>query len=182
MKRIAFFKLADEYGFCSNFSRHPVKIYGRMWTTSEHAYQAMKFLDPTLQERVWKAEKPRHAADIGRDPSLPLRSDWEKADPNPEPPAIEKIKDRFMYEIVLAKFRQNIGLGIKLLESGDAYLVEDTHRTGDAYWGETSPGVGKNRLGHILMKVRGQLRADAMDELTQLSEQMGLYDHEFDNE
>lgn len=175
MERIAFFKLADPYGFCSNFSRHKVRIYGRTWTTSEHAYQAMKFLDPAIQQRIWEQEKPRGAADIGRDHTLPLRPDWEKPDPDADPPAIEVVKDRFMYEIVLAKFKQNKGLGVKLMGSGAAYLVENTQRTGDAYWGETSPGVGKNRLGHILMKVRAVLRKDAMDELSSLTEEMGLY-------
>ena len=85
-----------------------------------------------------------------------------------------------MYEVVLAKFRQNKGLGKMLCDSGSAYLVEDTHRTGDAYWGETSPGVGHNRLGHILMKVRDKLREEyrqmnACQELTRLTEAMGLY-------
>lgn len=143
--------------------------------TSEHAYQAMKFMSAEVQDRIHAAESPRVAADIGRDRTLPLRPDWEKADPNPEPPAVVKVKDRFMYEIVLAKFRQNKGLGRMLLQSGTAYLVEDTHRTGDAYWGETAPGVGENRLGHILAKVRDQLREDALSELTSETEQMGLY-------
>jgi ribA/ribD-fused uncharacterized protein len=151
--------------------------------TSEHAYQAMKFLDPALQQRVWEQETPKKAATIGRDPTLPLRPDWEKPDSIPDPPAIVKVKDRFMYEIVLAKFRQNKDLGQRLMDSGDAYLVEDTYRTGDAYWGETSPGVGENRLGHILMKVREQLREDkrrmdACTELTRISEELGLYDLE----
>lgn len=160
MQRISFFKLAEPYGFCSNFSRFKVKIYGRVWKTSEHAYQAMKFLDPDLQKKVWEAEKPREAANIGRDPKNPLRPDWERPDPNPEPPAIVYVKDRFMYEIVLAKFRQNPALGQGLKDTKDAYLVEDTFSTGDDYWGETSRGVGQNRLGHILMKVREVLRTD----------------------
>lgn len=180
MERIEFFKLAGPMGFCSNFSRHKVRYFGKVWMTSEHAYQAMKFLDPELQNRIHAQDTPRKAADIGRDKSLPMRPDWESPVTDPMPPAVERLKDLFMYQIVMAKFRQNLGIQKMLLDSGDAYLVEDTHGTGDAYWGETSPGVGVNRLGHILMAVRESIRKsrEAMTELTQLSQEMGLYDLE----
>lgn len=67
------------------------------------------------------------------------------------------IKDRCMFEILMAKFTQNAELRKTLLSTGDAYLVENTSSTDDAYWGEISPGVGKNKLGHLLMLVRAVL-------------------------
>ena len=157
---IRFFKLRDPFGFCSNFYRVPILLYGRTWQTSEHAFQSRKFTDPLLQERVWRAVTPKQSAEIGRDRSLPLRPDWESPDPSPEGLAIRRVKDRFMFDIVLAKFEQHPDLTEKLLE-GDgrwAHFVENTSSTGDAYWGETSPGVGENRLGHIIDAVRDRLR------------------------
>lgn len=152
-------KTREAFGFCSNFSKHEVSYNGAKWRTSEHAYQAEKFLDPVIQKRIWEAPSAWEAAQIGRSPELPVREDWDKPAKRGDGKAIVRVKDYIMYEIVLAKFTQNKGLGMKLLESGDAYLYEDTSNTGDEYWGEVSPGVGENRLGHILMKVRAELRS-----------------------
>lgn len=72
-----------------------------------------------------------------------MRSDWEE------------VKDKVMYEIVLAKFTQNPDLKEKLLATGDEYL-EEGNTWGDTIWG-TVDGVGENRLGKILMRVRDEL-------------------------
>ena len=60
-----------------------------------------------------------------------------------------------MYEIVLAKFTQNPDLKEELLATGDEHL-EEGNTWGDAIWG-TVDGVGENRLGKILMRVRDEL-------------------------
>jgi len=160
--RRPFFRLKDDLGFCSNFSKHPVTIFGKTWPTSEHAYQASKFLDPKIQGWIFAAPTPREAANIGRNPINFIRRDWEDPDPKPLPPAIERLKDRAMYRVVKAKFEQHSDIREQLLATGDDYIVEDTARSGDAYWGETSEGVGLNRLGHIVMLIRSELR-NALD-------------------
>ena len=153
---ILFYDQREPYGFFSNFSRHRVEIYGRIWMTSEHPFQAMKFLDPLLQERVWAAMSPGKAAEIGRDRSLPLRADWDDPDPTPEPPYVELVKDRVMYDVVTAKFTQHHDLGLALLGTGHAILIENAIH--DPYWGWGSSRTGVNRLGKILMAVRDKLR------------------------
>ena len=40
------------YGCFSNFSGHPVNLEGEVWPTTEHYYQAKKFLDPLIQARI----------------------------------------------------------------------------------------------------------------------------------
>ena len=67
----------------------------------------------------------------------------------------EEVKDKVMYEIVLAKFTQNPDLKEKLLATGDEHL-EEGNTWGDTIWG-TVDGVGENRLGKILMRVRDEL-------------------------
>ena len=68
----------------------------------------------------------------------------------------DAVKTTYMYEIVKAKFMQNAELRIKLLETGNEHL-EEGNTWGDRIWG-TVNGVGQNRLGKILMRVREELR------------------------
>ena len=51
---------------------------------------------------------------------------------------------------------QNAELRIKLLETGNEHL-EEGNTWGDRIWG-TVNGVGQNRLGKILMRVREELK------------------------
>lgn len=73
-------------------------------------------------------------------PEFPERADWVD------------VKDEAMYEAVYAKFTQHEDLRRKLLESGDAILIEDSPV--DYYWGCGSDGTGKNMLGKTLMAIR----------------------------
>ena len=61
-----------------------------------------------------------------------------------------------MKELLMAKFSQNEDLKKKLLDTGDATLIEG-NTWGDKYWG-VCKGVGKNRLGELLMEVREELK------------------------
>ena len=58
-----------------------------------------------------------------------------------------------------AKFTQHPDLGELLRGTGDAELVERTHR--DAYWGDGGNGKGKNMLGRILGEIRSELRSES---------------------
>ena len=144
---IHFYSTAGEYGAFSNFSRHSVFLKGKRWPTSEHYFQAQKFVGTEHEEEVRKAKKPSEAAAMGRSRKLPLRRDWEG------------IKDAVMLEAVRAKFAQHDDLKALLLGTGGAELVERT--VNDSYWGDGGDGSGKNRLGQILMVVREELRAGA---------------------
>jgi ribA/ribD-fused uncharacterized protein len=142
---INFYSTSGEYGCFSNFSRHSIFLRGKRWPTSEHFFQAMKFEGTEHEEQVRRANKPMEAASMGRERKRPLRRDWES------------VKDGIMLEAVRAKFTQHDDLKAILLGTGDAKLVE--HTTNDSYWGDGGDGSGKNRLGHILMQVREELRA-----------------------
>lgn len=144
MATIKFYSTKAEYGCFSNFSRHPVRLKGYTWPTSEHYYQAQKFAGTKYESEVRKAKGPKEAASIGRDKLNPLRRDWEK------------IKESVMYDVLKAKFTQHDDLKETLLSTGDAELIEDSPV--DWYWGCGSNGTGKNRLGKLLMKLREELR------------------------
>ena len=141
---INFYSTAGEYGCFSNFSRHSVFLKGKRWPTTEHYFQAQKFAGTEHEEAVRQCTKPGEAADMGRDRKRPMRRDWESA------------KEAVMLDALRAKFTQHDDLRATLLGTGDAVLVEHTER--DSYWGDGGDGSGKNRLGHLLMRLRDELR------------------------
>lgn len=136
-----------DYGPFSNFSRHIVRLDGKIWPTSEHYFQAMKFEGTSIESKVRKASGPGEAARLGRDRSNPLRKDWES------------VKGNVMRKAVYAKFTQHDDLRKLLLSTGDKKLVEHTER--DSYWGDGGDGSGKNMLGVILMETRTRIRGEA---------------------
>jgi ribA/ribD-fused uncharacterized protein len=146
---IQFYGTTDEYGVFSNFTYSPIRVRGKVWTTVEHFFQAMKFEGTPQEEVIRKARTPAKAKQFGRTRRVKLRKDWET------------IKDAVMREGVLAKFTQHEEMAEILLGTGDALLVE--HTTSDDYWGDGGDGHGKNKLGRILMSVREELRKRRKD-------------------
>lgn len=144
---LKFYRVNEPYGFMSNFSKHPIDLDGKSWPSSEHYFQAQKFVGTPAEEVVRLASSPAEAARIGRDRNLPLRSDWES------------VKDDVMRSAVFAKFTQHPDLQRQLLSTADAELIEAT--TSDHYWGCGVEGTGKNMLGIILMELRSKLSAQS---------------------
>src|ERR1043166_6914234 len=144
MKRILFYRVNEPYGGFSNFSPHPVELKGKGWSTSEHYFQRQKFAGTPHEEALRLAKSPMIAARMGRSRERPLRPDWES------------VKDEIMREVLRAKFTQHPGLQSLLLQTGDAEIIE--HTKNDRYWGDGENGTGKNRLGQLLMELRGQLQ------------------------
>ncbi|NEO59507.1 MAG: NADAR family protein [Moorea sp. SIO4G2] len=139
------------YGCFSNFSRHGFELDELWWATSEHFFQAQKFVttDSSWYDKIREAKTPKEAAKMGRDRSHPLRDDWEK------------VKDEIMQRGVLRKFETHGDLRQLLLGTGDQLIVENSPI--DYYWGCGADGSGKNKLGEILMTVRAILRDQQVD-------------------
>ena len=133
------------YGCFSNFSPHGFMLDDLYWTTSEHYFQAQKFIGTPYLEKVRQTRTPKDAANMGRDRSLPLHPDWEQ------------VKEHVMQLAVLRKFQTHADIREILLSTGDKLLVENSPI--DYYWGCGKDGSGKNRLGQILMEVREILRS-----------------------
>lgn len=130
-----------KYYFLSNFYNAPVVYDGHKYLNNEAAFQASKVL---TRREIFTNLNPSEANRLGR--RVKLRADWEQ------------VKETVMYEICKAKFTQNTKLGDKLLETGDEHL-EDGDPWGDRIWG-TVNGVGQNKLGKILMRVREELKEE----------------------
>ena len=130
----------DAYAFLSNFYHSPVKYRNLIYLNAEAAFQAQKESCEKDKEQYTRMN-PAQAKLAGR--NCNLREDWEE------------IKEQTMYEIVKAKFTQNEALARLLLATGDAYL-EEGNWWHDTTWGVCN-GVGQNKLGKILMRVREEL-------------------------
>ncbi len=127
--------------FLSNFYQAPVVYQGVLFDNNEAAFQAAK-----CPERMHEfcGLTPNHAKRLGR--QVKLRSDWET------------VKYDVMYQVCLAKFEQNPELMAKLVQTGDAELIEG-NTWGDRVWGvDLYRGIGENHLGKILMRIRDELR------------------------
>ena len=48
----------------------------RTWTSVQHYYQAMKFRDPTIQERIRSCTTPAQASELGYQLRAHVREDW----------------------------------------------------------------------------------------------------------
>jgi len=132
----------NEFDFLSNFYGCDIAFEEKKYPSSEHAFQAAKTFDKSERENIRRANTPGIAKKLGR--KLSLRKDWES------------VRDGIMLDILRIKFNSHPDLAQKLLDTGDAKLVEGNWWN-DTYWG-VCDGVGKNKLGITLMQVRDEIR------------------------
>jgi len=135
---------SGRYRFLSNF--YPCDIYyqGKIWSSSEHLFQALKTDNEEEQEKVRVARTPGEAKKIGR--QINLRYKWEE------------IKDSIMTLVLAMKFDQNPNLKRMLRATTPSHLIEG-NAWHDNYWGncvcpKCEDIKGKNMLGIILMELR----------------------------
>lgn len=143
---VYFYSTRSQYGCFSNFSHHGFELDSYYWPTSEHYFQAQKFVttDPAWFHKIREVKTPKDAAKMGRSREHPLRQDWEQ------------VKDEVMQRAVFCKFKTHADLREILLATGDELIVENA--PGDYYWGCGKGGSGQNKLGKILMDIREILR------------------------
>ncbi|KAG8945930.1 hypothetical protein FRC04_012182 [Tulasnella sp. 424] len=113
-KPIFFYEETEKYYEFTNFAPYPVSFKDKEYPTSEHLFQARKFLDhkPLLAEHIrLHSDCPRVAVNEASRLAPETRLDWN-----------EKCID-IMEEILELKFTQHNKLRRLLLETGDRYLV-----------------------------------------------------------
>lgn len=132
---------SGDFRWLSNFAEAPVMLDGWEYPTTEHAYQAAKTVDFNEREAVLACETPGRAKRMGR--KITMRPDWDE------------VKEAVMLDLTrqkytLPEYRE------RLLATGNREIVEG-NTWGDTFWG-VCKGVGKNKLGRILMQVRDEIR------------------------
>jgi len=134
-------RFENEYWFLSNFYPVAVEWDGKVYPSTEHAYQAAKTLDEYSRMVIRQAPTPGQAKKLGR--NVVLRPDWEQ------------IKFDVMLGLLRQKFASGSHLAEQLLATGTVKL-EESNTWGDRIWG-TYKGIGQNWLGRLLMQVRAEL-------------------------
>ena len=127
---------SNKYFFLSNF-------YYFNGSTVEHKFQAEKFDDQELVQKILNAKSPQKAKQLGK--SQGLKSNWDQ------------IKIEVMYKLLLEKFAWP-ELQKQLLDTKKVLLVEGNYWH-DNFWGSCNCHdckriKGENHLGILLMKVR----------------------------
>lgn len=133
----------DKYYTFDNFSAHAVEYDGKVYPTSEHAYQAAKFDDLEIKEAIRIARSPLQAKTLAnvrfkdsRDPEW----DNKKAD--------------VMEAVLRAKLAQHPEVVEALMQTGNDEVMEDSPV--DYFWGIGVEGTGQNMLGKLWMKLRDE--------------------------
>lgn len=141
--QITFYEI--KFYMFSNFSSFMVEYKGRLWPTSEHAYQAQKFNNLGRQDSVRACRSAHDAMKLAQSLKDEYRRDWEE------------VKVPIMLEICRAKLQQHPYIQRKLMETGDAVLVESSPI--DSFWGWGPNKDGQNHLGKVWMALRDEMRA-----------------------
>ncbi|MFZ0566143.1 MAG: NADAR family protein [Chlamydiales bacterium] len=130
-----------------NFYPITVEIDGRSYPSSESAFQAQKFIHhPDLMDEFTNLSG-EEAFYMARKNKTQIRNDWRK------------VNDIVMQMVLRAKLEQNPSIATWLEATGDAHLVEHNPKKGrDAYWSDNHDGTGKNKLGHLWMELRAEMR------------------------
>lgn len=133
-----------EFYVLSNFSAFQIEWRGKLFPTSEHAYQSEKFAAEQHKEMIRKAPSAHEAfkrAELLKDM---VRPDWPL------------IRIKIMKAILTAKVSQHKYVYRKLMETGDRLLIENSWR--DSFWGWGPNKTGANQLGRLWMEIRKDLR------------------------
>ncbi|RTL20492.1 MAG: NADAR family protein [Burkholderiales bacterium] len=141
-----FYTRAMPYWGLSNFAPPGIEVDGIFWPTVEHYFQAQKFDATDMQERIRRAPTPKQARELGQTRSRPIRVDWDT------------VREAVMLRALRLKFSAPDARRL-LLSTGARHLVESSPY--DYFWGAGQDGTGLNRLGHLLMQVRAELRSVA---------------------
>lgn len=132
-----------DFPWASNFSPITPFIYENIeFSTIEHFYQAMKSTCLETRAKI-STLSAGQAKRFTRKKGFILRDDWDL------------VKDSIMEIGLRIKFNQPYFKQL-LLSTRDIY-IEETNTWDDTYWGVCN-GVGLNKLGILLMKIRNELQ------------------------
>ncbi len=155
---VFFHKPDEENGYLSNWYPARFELDGISFSSTEQYImyrKCMIFGDEKAAKAVLETDDPSTQQNIGKKAKGYIGTVWSG------------IRQMVAYEGLLAKFSQNDALRQKLLDTGDAYLVECARS--DKIWAcgiridddrrfDASKWDGQNILGFALMQVRKALR------------------------
>lgn len=133
-------------------SPHPIFHEGKDWKTAEALFQALRFDDDAIREEIRAAVAPIGAKLIAKQ--------------NADKMVIDQRGEQDVENMRLClklKVEQNPEVKELLLASGNDFIVEDTTKRKDLFWGakwDNGGWVGHNKLGELWMELRKELNVD----------------------
>lgn len=153
IKYIGFTKVALPFGWLGNMAPFPVVWEGVTWKTTEALFQALRFEDQQIREKIRLEKSPFSAKLVAKSHSSEMSI---------EPLSAKDIKNMIL--CVRLKLDQHPKLKEELKKTGDAILFEDVFsrktRGSSLFWGaylQDGEIIGKNILARIWMKERANL-------------------------
>jgi len=168
MQEIRFYRASGEYGFLSNlyameqgfwlpdeYVTHPETGASELFRTAKHfndserAYQYGKPVRQDVADWIVSAPKPHLSAIAAHGLFVwDVRPDWATA-------KVERMRMVLSHKFARC---QQWNLAAKLLDTGDAQLIEESKT--DSFWGIGKNGKGKNMLGVLLVERRDALKKE----------------------
>ncbi len=144
-KSTVYVSMADSDNPLSSFAPYVFELDEAKWPTVEHYFQAMKFGNPELKEKIRHSSDAAKARSIARRNFWRIRFDWKR------------IRETVMTRATYIKCMTCPAVADLLLSTGGSLIVEQSQY--DYYWGRGRDGRGKNKYGTVLMNVRSKLAA-----------------------
>ncbi|MDB4512216.1 NADAR family protein [Arenicella sp.] len=146
-----YLSMHDAVESLSRWAVTPFKLDERQWQTVEHYYQAMKFIDQALQQKIIAIPSPDKARKFATQWRLKyrVRKDWKK------------IKITIMIRATYIKCRTYPEIAEKLIATQEQIIVENSQF--DYFWGCGRDKRGDNQYGKVLMNVRNKLITEQTD-------------------
>ena len=126
-----------------NFAPFQVEWRGKLYPTSEHAYQAAIFIETNGQiaEEIRLAGSPVDAFTIARSHGEDVMKKW-----------YERHAIYYMDEVIHAKYEQHEFVRKTLKDTANREIIEMNDN--DSIWGWGPDHKGRNELGKIWMRLR----------------------------
>jgi len=153
MNHIIIGKVKEEGGCWGNMAPFRVTYNGTEWLTTEALFQALRFDNEEIREAIRAEKSPMGAK---------MKAKKHKSEMVIEPLSEADINN--MRLVLRLKIEQHPELRETLIESGDAFIVEDCtkrQRGSGLFWGAAlidGSWVGQNWLGKLWMELRQNLQ------------------------
>jgi ribA/ribD-fused uncharacterized protein len=152
---IAFTKVKLPFGWLSNMAPYALPYEGKVWPTAEALFQALRYDDEEIRERIRSQRSPMAAKFVARN-----------KDTHPKRTVVPKTERDVenMRQVLRLKFTHYPKLRRALINTYPYDIIEDCARRGDTFWGAKlvdGQWWGDNVLGNLLMDLRDELRQEA---------------------
>jgi ribA/ribD-fused uncharacterized protein len=135
-----------DFRWLSNFEPCSIEFEGIVYPSTEHAYHAMKTMNPEERKMIAEAPTPSASKTVGQ--KVTMRPDWDA------------VKTDCMRKVLEKKFVKGSVLGNRLEATFPADLIE-SNWWHDNFWGTClcpkCNDKGLNTLGKLLMERRDAL-------------------------